>query len=72
MANPSSSNGNRDLLKYAGLATQIFIALALSVYFGLKLDEWLKLSFPLLVLILPLAVIIAMTYKLLKDTGRKK
>lgn len=72
MATNSSSNGNRDLLRYAGLGTQIFVALGLVVFFGLKLDEWLKLSFPIAVIILPLAVISAMLYKLLKDTNKKK
>ncbi|MEO6915754.1 MAG: AtpZ/AtpI family protein [Chitinophagaceae bacterium] len=66
---PSSNN---DLLRYAGLTTQIFVALGLAVYLGLKLDKWLSLSFPLSVLILPLAVIVAMMYKLLKETNRKK
>lgn len=66
-----SPTPNKDLLRYVGLATQIFVALGLAVYLGLKLDKWLNLSFPLSVLILPLAVIIAMMYKLLKETNRK-
>ena len=32
-------NPNRDLLKYAGLATQFFITIGLSVFIGIKLDQ---------------------------------
>ncbi|MEJ7766491.1 MAG: AtpZ/AtpI family protein [Chitinophagaceae bacterium] len=67
---PQNSN-NRDLLKYAGLTTQLFVALGLSVYFGIKLDKWLHISSPVLVWVLPLLVIIAMIYKLVKDTNGK-
>ena len=72
MTNNSSPKGNRDLWKYAGLGTQIFVALGLMVFFGIKLDEWLGLSFPVSTILLPLMVIVAMLYKLLKDTNARK
>jgi hypothetical protein len=72
MTNNSSSKGNRDLWKYAGLGAQIFVALGLMVFFGIKLDEWLELSFPVSTILLPLMVIVAMLYKLLKDTNARK
>jgi hypothetical protein len=69
---PSHNNNNRDLLKYAGLATQIFVGLGLAVFLGLKLDKWLHISFPVLVWVLPLLVIVSLIYKMIKETNRKK
>ena len=63
---------NSDLLKYAGLGTQIFVALGLAVYAGLKADGWLNTPFPILVWVLPLLIIIIMIYKLIKDTSKNK
>ena len=63
---------NSLLYKYAGLATQLLVALGLAVYLGLKVDGWLHFKTPLAVWILPLAVIAAVMYKVIKDTGTKK
>ncbi len=68
----SPNNNNRDLLKYAGLATQLFVALGLAVFTGLKADEWLHISFPVFVWVIPLLVIVALIFKLIKETNRKK
>jgi hypothetical protein len=65
-------NPNHDLLKYAGMATQFFIAIGLSVFIGIKLDQWLHISFPVLVWVIPLLVIVSLIYKLIKETNRKK
>lgn len=35
-------------MQYAGLATQLLVALGLAVFLGLKADKWLNISFPLL------------------------
>jgi len=67
-----SHNNNRDLLKYAGLTTQIFAGLGLAIFIGIKLDKWLHISFPVLVWVLPLLVIVSLIYKLIKETGRRK
>jgi hypothetical protein len=67
-----SHNNNRDLLKYAGLTTQIFAGLGLAVFIGYKLDKVLHISFPVLVWVLPLLVIVSLIYKLIKETNRKK
>lgn len=69
---PSPNNQNRDLIRYAGLATQMFVAIGISVFIGLKLDEWLRISIPLLVWLIPLLVIVSLIYKLIKETGNKK
>jgi len=67
-----SHNNNRDLLKYAGLASQIFVGLGLAVFLGLKLDQWLGISFPVLVWVLPLLLIVSLIIKLIRDTNSKK
>jgi hypothetical protein len=67
---PNKGN-NRLLVKYLGLATQIMVGLALAVFGGLKLDKWFSFSTPLLVWILPLLVLIAMIWQIIKDTSKK-
>jgi undecaprenyl pyrophosphate phosphatase UppP len=70
---PSPSNkSNKDLMRYAGLAMQLFVSLAVAVLLGLKLDKWLKLSFPLCLWLLPLLVIVGLIIKLVKETGTKR
>lgn len=59
------------LMQYGGLATQLIVALGLAVFLGLKADQWLQLSFPLLGWLVPLIVLIAMFYRILKDTSKK-
>lgn len=65
------NNPGNDLLRYAGLGGQILVSLGLAVFAGYKADGWLKISFPLLVWLLPLAVVSLMIYKLIKDTSKK-
>ncbi len=63
---------NADLMRYAGLGAQIFVSLGIAVFLGLKADDWLNTPFPLLVWILPLALLIVMIYKMVKDTSKPK
>lgn len=63
---------NSLLLKYAGLATQLLIGLGLAVFVGLKIDGWINIKTPLAVWLLPLLVIAALIYKVIKDTTIKK
>ncbi|MBC8033226.1 MAG: AtpZ/AtpI family protein [Chitinophagaceae bacterium] len=65
-------NNNSDLRRYAGLTMQLFAGLALGVFIGMKADEWLRISFPVFVWVLPLAIIVSMIYKLIKETGARK
>ena len=67
-----SNNNYSDLLRYASMGTQIFVALGLAVFVGLKVDKWLKISAPLLVLILPVIVLAGMIYKIVKETSKQK
>ncbi len=68
---PSSTQSKRDVLRYAGLATQLLVYLSLAVFGGLKADRWLH-CFPLLTALLPLVVLAAVFYKLFKETGSNK
>jgi uncharacterized membrane protein YjgN (DUF898 family) len=63
---------NADVMRYASLGTQLFVALGLAVFGGIKADAWLKTTFPLLVWILPLLIIVILIYKLIKETSNQK
>ncbi len=60
------------MMRYAGLASQLFISLGLAVWLGYKLDVWLKVPIPLLVWLLPFVVLCTLIYKLIKETSKKK
>ena len=66
------SKSSKDLLRYAGWGTQLFVMLALAVYGGSKIDKRAGFSTPLLVWILPFFVLVLMIYQLIKDTSEKK
>ena len=69
---PSSPpNKNNDLLRYAGLGTQILAAIGIAVFAGIKTDKWLH-TFPLLACVLPLVVLSALFYKVFRETSRPK
>jgi len=71
MSSPSNNN-NRDLWRYAGLASQIMASLGIAVFAGIKLDQWVNLSFPLFSCALPLLVIVGLIVNLLKESNRKR
>jgi len=62
---------NSELLQYAGMGVQFLVSIGIGIFIGLKLDEWLHLSVPLLVWILPLFIIIGLIIKIIKDTSKK-
>jgi hypothetical protein len=66
-----NSNRNKILYEYAGFASQLMVALGLAVYGGYWSDKKLNLHFPLLLWVLPLAVIAVMIVKVIKDTSNK-
>ena len=59
-------------MRYAGLGSQILVSLGIAVFIGYKIDKWAKIPLPLLGWLLPLIVLIAMIYKLIKETSGKK
>ena len=62
---------NRQLMRYAGLGFQFLVGIGLALYAGMKADEWLNLSFPLLVWLIPLLIIVGVIIKTVVDTGKK-
>ncbi len=58
-------------MRYAGLGLQFLLSIGFSLYLGLKIDEWMHLSIPLAVWLLPLIFIVAMIIKIMKDTSKK-
>ena len=66
------TSARNDVMRYAGLGAQILVSLGLAVFAGYHADKWLKLSFPLLVWLLPLLVVSVMMYRLIKETSKKK
>ena len=65
-------SNRRELLRYAGLSSEVMASIGISVFLGIKADEWLKLSFPVFSLSLPLLVIISLIVRLVKESSRKK
>jgi F0F1-type ATP synthase assembly protein I len=66
-----SPTDNKELLRYAGLGTQLLVAIGLALFAGLKADKWLHTS-PLFTAALPLLVLILIFYKLIRETGKPK
>jgi hypothetical protein len=66
------NKNNQSLIKYAAMATQFLVAIAVSVFAGMKIDEWLKFKTPLAIWLLPLLFIIGMIIKIIRDTSVKK
>jgi F0F1-type ATP synthase assembly protein I len=66
------NEGNKQLLRYSGLAMQFLAGIGIGVFIGLKLDQWLHLSLPLLVWLLPLLFLSGITIKIIKETSKKK
>ena len=65
-------SNRRELLRYAGLSSEVLASVGISVFLGIKADKWLKLSFPVFSLSLPLLVIISLIVRLVKESSRKK
>jgi hypothetical protein len=69
---PSTNKSNNRLLwQYAGLATQLLVVLAITLWAGIKLDKWLRFSTPLFTWIFPLIAIIGLMIKVIKDTSKR-
>ena len=59
-------------MRYAGLASQMLVGLGSAVFIGLQADKWLKLSFPILSWLLPLLVLGAILYQIVRETSPKR
>ena len=63
---------NRDLFRYAGLATQFMLAIGLAVYTGFKADQKLHWKFPVGTVFFPLLMLVALFIKIFRDTNHEK
>lgn len=63
---------NKSFLQYAGLATQLFVALGLGVFVGIKVDHWAHWKTPIATWALPLVILVGMLILLVRDTGTGK
>jgi hypothetical protein len=66
------ADGRRQLMRYAGLGGQMAVSIGVAVWLGVKGDEWLKLSFPIFSLVVPLLVIVVILVQLIKANSGKK
>jgi F0F1-type ATP synthase assembly protein I len=62
---------NQFLLKYIGMAFQIMAMLAIATYIGYRVDKYLHTS-PIGVIILSLATLSSILYKVYIDSTKKK
>jgi hypothetical protein len=72
---PSGGDPNdrrRELLRYAGLSSEVVASVGIAVFLGIKGDKWLKVSFPILSWALPLLVIVVLLINLIKSGSGKK
>jgi len=66
------SGGRNDLIRYAGLSTEVAASVGVSLWLGIKADKWLKVSFPILSWALPLLVIVVLIIQLIKSSSGRK
>ena len=59
------------LLYYSGMAFQFLAVIGLMVFIGLKADQYLDVSFPILIWLLPLLIIAGLIFKAIRDTSNK-
>lgn len=62
---------NNELLKYAGLATQIIVTLGVAIFIGIKLDKLTHIKFPIATIILPIVVLVSLFWKIYKESSKK-
>ncbi|HVS97820.1 MAG TPA: hypothetical protein VHE54_15100 [Puia sp.] len=62
----------RQLIRYAGVSSEVFASVGIAVFLGMKADKWAKLSFPVFSLSLPLLVIVVLLVQLVKGGSNKK
>jgi len=61
-----------DLVKYAGMGTQMIAIMLLFAFGGHKLDQWLEFKVPILTIVLSLTGVAVAMYLVLKDLIKKK
>jgi len=66
------AEGRRQLMRYAGLSTQVAVSVGAAVWIGIKADKGLKLSFPIFSMVVPLLVIVFVLVQIIKANSGKK
>ena len=57
----------RSYAKYSNLAFQMIAIILIGVFGGMKLDEWLELSFPIFTVVLSVTAVLFSMYYAVKD-----
>jgi len=53
------------------MATQFLVVIGITVYAGLKADQWLNWKLPIWVWVLPLVAIVGMIYTIIRRISNK-
>ena len=69
--NPKKNNLN-SYARYSSIAMQMLVIILLGVFGGYKLDQWLKLSFPVFTVVFSLLSVVIAIYTVVKDLLKKK
>ena len=59
-------------MRYAGLSGQVAASVGVAVWLGVKADKWLKVTFPIFSLVVPLLVIVVVLVQIIKANSGKK
>jgi len=57
--------------RYSNMAFQMFAIIGIGVFGGVKLDQWLKIGFPVFTVILSILSVAAAIYSVVKDLLKK-
>jgi hypothetical protein len=63
---------NNEMMKYAGMATQFLATLGVAFFIGIKLDNFFEFKLPILTICIPLIMLMALLWKIVRDTTPKK
>lgn len=64
---PKKARSLNDYARYSNLAVQMIVIILAGVWGGIKLDHWLKTSFPYFTIILSFSAVMLSLYVSLKD-----
>ena len=67
MKKENRKNRLNNIAKYSGMGFQMLAIMLAGVYGGIKLDEYLELSFPVFTLVLTIVAVIFAIYFIIKD-----
>ncbi|WP_298740108.1 AtpZ/AtpI family protein [uncultured Chitinophaga sp.] len=65
-------DGNKLLLRYAGLAFQMMATLGLAIFVGYKIDQRTGWPFPVFMIIFSLLGLTLLLWQIIKDTRRNE